>query len=74
MNVQQITILVVSVLLLFYLLWNEIRRPNKLRLLGRIIASIVAVTSLACLALPVAFNVTKNIDASGVAIRTYTRF
>lgn len=53
-----------SVLLLFFLCWKEIRRPNKSRLVWRLLASFVAVFSLVFLAVPPSFKGKKSIVSS----------
>lgn len=57
-------IIAMSLLLLFFLLWKEVTRVNKLRLVWRIVASVLAVISLACIALPVTINSKKTVPAS----------
>jgi hypothetical protein len=61
-------IIVMSFMLLCFLLWNEVIRTNKLRLIWRIIASVLAVVSLACIALPVILTVKETVTASKEAI------
>lgn len=61
-------IIAVSCLLLCFLVWKEVVRTNKLRLIGRIMASVVSVVSLACIALPVSFHVRKKSVFSNEAI------
>lgn len=53
-------IIVVSLLLVVFLVWKEIRRPVKAHLFLRLTASLLAVAALACLALPVTYSVTKT--------------
>ena len=53
-----------SFILLCFLLWHEVKRTNKLRLKWRIIASILAVISLACMAVPVAFTVNRTVNST----------
>jgi hypothetical protein len=55
-----ITVIVLCLLLLLFLLWKEIKRPNKLWLTVRIIASTLCITSLACLALPLTIKQTAK--------------
>ncbi|MDQ3683810.1 MAG: hypothetical protein M3352_12180, partial [Bacteroidota bacterium] len=57
-----------SFLLLVFLLLKEIRRQNKGKLLLRIVASVVAIISLACIALPINYHKTKTIDSKNEAI------
>ncbi len=52
MMAWNIGVIVVSVLLLVFLLWKEAGRKNKLRLAWRLLASVLAVASLVCLAVP----------------------
>lgn len=51
-------IIAVSIFLLLVLFWKEISRPNKARLLWRLLCSFAAITSLACLALPLTYQKT----------------
>lgn len=57
-----------SVLLLFFLIWKEITRKNKASLLWRLAATIFAISSLACIALPVSFNHTKTVIITHQAV------
>ncbi len=50
-----------SFLLLFFLIGKEITRKNTARLLWRLAATVFAISSLACIALPVSFNHTKTV-------------
>jgi len=52
MMMWNILVATASFLLLVFLLWKEVRRKNKLRLTWRLLASVLAVTSLLCLAIP----------------------
>jgi len=52
MMMWNILVVTASSLLLVFLLWKEVRRKNKLRLTWRLLASVLAVTSLLCLAIP----------------------
>src|SRR6185503_19616373 len=45
-----------SLLLLAILLWWEIRRGNKTRLVGRVMATTLMVASLAAITLPIAYT------------------
>jgi hypothetical protein len=58
-----VTVIILCLLLLLFLLWKEIKRPNKLWLSVRIIASTLSVTSLACLALPLTINRTAKANS-----------
>jgi hypothetical protein len=49
-------VLVLCLLLLVVLVWKEIQRPGKARLLYRIIASFLAIAALGCLAVPLYIN------------------
>jgi hypothetical protein len=52
--------------LLSFLIWKEINRPDKRRLIARIAASAIAVVSLACITLPIYVNekiTTQNKEA-----------
>lgn len=57
-----------SFFLLCLMVWNEIKRANRLRLIWRIIASVVTAVSFACIALPVTVKVSKTFDASKEAV------
>jgi hypothetical protein len=57
-----------SVLLLFFLVWEEVRRSNKARVWGRAFATIFAVISLACLALPITYQQAATGDVSKEAV------
>ena len=58
-----ILVLIVCLFLSVFCIWKEFSRPNKLRLIWRIIASIFAIAALACIALPVKY--TGKITAAG---------
>lgn len=45
-----------SLLLLCFLIWQETKRQNKARLSLRILATVFAVTGLACMALPISYT------------------
>ena len=57
-----------SVLLLFFLLWKEITRHNKARLVPRLLATVLSVSSLACIILPISFNHTKTLTITNQAV------
>ncbi len=57
-----------SFLLLAFLLWKEITRQNKSRLLWRILATVFAVVSFACTAFPIRYSRTKKIDSKNEAV------
>ncbi len=61
-------IIAMSLLLLCFLLWKEVTRANKLRLIWRITATVLAVVSLACIALPVTIKLKETVAASKEAI------
>src|SRR4051812_17423276 len=61
-------VIVLCVLLLIFLLWKEISRKDKSRLLWRIITTILGVVSLACIALPIRFNTTEQVDTNNKAV------
>jgi hypothetical protein len=50
-----ITILTICVFLAIFLVWKEYTRPQRANLILRIIASLLAVTALACLILPISY-------------------
>lgn len=57
-----------SLFLLFFLLWIEVRRSNRARLGWRLIATILAVCSFACLALPITYNHTQTVGVTKEAV------
>ncbi len=57
-----------TLLLTCFMVWKEVTRANRLRLTWRIIASLAAAVSLACISLPVTFMVAKKINSSKEAI------
>lgn len=63
-------IIVISVcfLLLIFLLWKEVKRPNRIMLAARIFATIIAVLCLACIELPVSIRRQLQIRNNEVAI------
>src|SRR3954463_7619257 len=61
-------IIAMSLLLLCFLLWKEVTRAKKSRLVWRIIASVLAIVSLACIALHVSIKSTKTISNVNEAI------
>jgi len=56
MSIWNYTVVCLSLLLLAILLWREIRRVNKARLMGRVIATTLMVASLAAIALPITYS------------------
>jgi hypothetical protein len=59
--IWNIWVIFVSVLLLVFLLWKEIKRTNKQRLAWRLLASLVAVCSLLFLAIPISYKGKKSL-------------
>jgi len=57
-------------LLLAFLLWKEYKRPNKAWLSVRILASLLAVGSLACLAFPFSIRTEQTTNTSTVVLLT----
>ena len=55
----------ICLLLTGWLVWKEFRRPDRSRLTLRIVASVVAVISLACLVLPPSYRVKRREGSSG---------
>lgn len=51
-----IVIISISVLLAAFAVFKEVRRPNRARLVLRIVAAMVAISALACLALPLTYQ------------------
>ena len=54
--IRHYIVLGLCLLLLGFLLWKEWRRADRRRLLGRLIATVVTVGALACLALPLYYQ------------------
>src|SRR5258708_6002201 len=65
MTVWNDMIIGICLFLLGWLLWKEFRRPGRLRLPARMAASVLAVISLACLALPLSYIGKKGRGSSG---------
>ncbi len=61
-------IMVVSLLLVLFLVWKEIRRPARAHLFLRLTASLLGVAALACLALPVTYSETKAGNNTGTVV------
>ena len=59
-----ISVIAISVLLLVFLLWKEIGRKNKLHLIWRLLASVLAVLSLVCLAIPPFYHGKRSINVN----------
>jgi len=57
-----------SLLLLGFLLWKEMSRPDKHMLVWRIVATLFAVISLTCMALPISYRQQKTIDTTNEAV------
>jgi hypothetical protein len=57
-----------SLLLLAYLLWNEARRQNRFGLLWRLLATLFAIVSLACIALPIHYHRINTINELNEAV------
>ena len=56
--------------LLSFLIWKELKRKNKRRLIIRIVVSFLAVVSLACIVLPISFNAKNNRESKEALILT----
>ena len=61
-------VVLLCLMLLFFLLWKEISRINKSRLLWRMVTTIGGVACLACIALPVHYNTTEKVDTNKKAV------
>ncbi|WP_299288643.1 hypothetical protein [uncultured Mucilaginibacter sp.] len=59
-----IAVIAISVLLLAFLLWKEIGRKNKAHLIWRLAASVLAVVSLVCLAIPPFYHGKRSINTN----------
>ena len=55
------TVIFLSIVLLAYLIWKEVTRPLHLRLLWRIVSSIITIISLSCLAFDISFTTNEII-------------
>jgi hypothetical protein len=49
-------VIIICILLAFFVVWKEYARPNKARLLQRIIAVIAGAVAMACIALPITYQ------------------
>lgn len=68
---QEYIILIVSLLLLFFLAWKEIKRPSRAHLAWRLAASALAVAALACMIIPVTYTVPAAQSAfNGIVLLT----
>lgn len=70
MTTVQYIIIAACLLLAVFLIWKELQRPNRSRLIWRIIASVLAVTSLIFLAIPVYYNTSENIGTNEAILLT----
>ncbi|MFD0793270.1 hypothetical protein ACFQZX_06545 [Mucilaginibacter litoreus] len=61
-------VIVTCVIIAAIFIWLEIKRANKSRLIWRVMAVILAVAALACIALPLKFSRVLNIDTDKKAI------
>ncbi len=66
MVIWQYSYIILSTFLFAFLIWKEVKRPLQLRLWWRVIASIVAVISLACMATDITY---KKIRTSNTTSR-----
>ncbi|WP_184547421.1 hypothetical protein [Mucilaginibacter sp. FT3.2] len=53
-------VIVICILLAVFAVWKEVVRLNKSRLLPRIVASIIAVAALACIVIPLSYQIDVN--------------
>jgi hypothetical protein len=58
----------ISLVLLAWLVWQEIRRPNKGRLIWRLLATVLALGSFICLFLPLGSTSTNTVTADIVLL------
>lgn len=70
MTVVQYIIIAVCLLLAVFLVWKESKRPNRSRLAWRIIVSLLALGSLALLAIPVHYTTSENNTATEAVLLT----
>ncbi|HEX2847495.1 MAG TPA: hypothetical protein VHN59_13185 [Chitinophagaceae bacterium] len=57
---KQEYIIIASLLLLFFLIWKEIKRPVRAHLALRLAASVLAVVALACMIVPITYSVSAS--------------
>jgi hypothetical protein len=67
---QQYMMIAACLLLAIFLVWKEARRSNRSRLLLRILASILAVASLAFLAVPIYYNTVETVKFAEAILLT----
>lgn len=67
---QEYIILIVSLLLLLFLAWKEIKRPVRAHLSLRLAASALAVAALACMIIPVTYSVPAVSSSDGTVLLT----
>jgi hypothetical protein len=65
-----LAILIISLALLLFVLWQEFRRSNKKNVSLRLIVATVAFASLACLALPISIKRTITYNKGEVIVET----
>ncbi len=70
MTALEYSIVIACLLLAAFLVFKEMRRSNKARLVWRIVASVLAAVSLIFLAIPVHYNATKNIAGNQAVLLT----
>ncbi|SFP53760.1 hypothetical protein [Parafilimonas terrae] len=70
MTAIEYSIIIACLLLAAFLVFKEIRRPNKARLVGRIVASVLAAVSLIFLAIPFHYNAKEGIAGNEVVLLT----
>ena len=58
------TVIAICLLLLALMVWKEVSRNNRSRLLSRMLASILAAIALACIALPISYTAKTTISNS----------
>ncbi|WP_448697429.1 hypothetical protein ACFGVR_12325 [Mucilaginibacter sp. AW1-3] len=63
-------VIVVCLVLAVLAVWQELRRENRLRLAWRILAVVVAIASLACIALPISYSAKTSIGEKGALLLT----
>lgn len=59
------TVIIMASLLLVFLCWKELSRPAKAHLFLRLLASILAVAAMVCLALPIRYTVSSSTTNGG---------
>jgi len=63
-----IIVLIICCLLAAFAVWKEVKRPKKIHLALRIVASILAAAALACIILPISYNKDISVAEDHLAV------